>query len=138
MTLKKGICSGRKTLYGYLIYIIFIVYFMDAINYRQHAHMKDMHISVLGGGLAGLSVGYYATENGIPFTVYEAGDRPGGNSVTFSHGDFLFDSGALRFHDKDDEITEEVKGLVGGDLVRIDIPSLIYYNGKYIAFQCRC
>lgn len=96
--------------------------------------MKDIHISILGGGLAGLSVGYYAVKNDVPFTIHEANDQPGGNSVTFRHGDFLFDSGAHRFHDKDDEITEEVKGLVGKDLKRIDIPSLIYHNGKSIDF----
>lgn len=96
--------------------------------------MKDIHISILGGGLAGLSVGYYATKSGIPFTIHEAKDRTGGNSVTFRHGDFLFDSGAHRFHDKDDEITAEVKGLIGKDLERINIPSLIYHNGKSIDF----
>ena len=96
--------------------------------------MKNSHISILGGGLAGLSVGYYANKNGIPFTIYEAGDRVGGNSVTFRHGDFLFDSGAHRFHDKDDEITEEIKTLVGDDLKRINISSRIYHNGKSIDF----
>jgi protoporphyrinogen oxidase len=96
--------------------------------------MKDIHISILGGGLAGLSVGYYAAKNGMPFTIHEASDQIGGNSVTFKHGDFLFDSGAHRFHDKDDEITGEVKDLAGKDLKRINIPSRIYHNGKYIDF----
>ncbi len=96
--------------------------------------MKNTHISILGGGLAGLSVGYYAAKNSMPFTIFEASDQIGGNSVTFRHGDFLFDSGAHRFHDKDDEITKEVKNLAGKDLRRINVPSLIYHNGKFIYF----
>ena len=96
--------------------------------------MKDMHISILGGGMAGLAVGYYAKKNGIPFTIYEAGNRIGGNCVTFRHGDFLFDSGAHRFHDKDNEITEDIKELVGKDLKKVDIPSRIYHKGKFIDF----
>ena len=55
---------------------------------------KPTHITVLGGGPAGLSIGYYAKKKGIPFTIYEASDCIGGNSTTLRHGDFLYDSGA--------------------------------------------
>lgn len=95
---------------------------------------KPTHIAILGGGPAGLSVGYYAHQNQLPFTLYEAGQRIGGNCVTFRHGDFLFDSGAHRFHDKDPEVTNEVKSLLGPDLQRNDTPSQIYHDGKFIDF----
>jgi protoporphyrinogen oxidase len=92
------------------------------------------HISVLGGGPAGLSIAYYAHKNGFPFSLYEASKRIGGNCVTFRHGDFLFDSGAHRFHDKDPEITGEVKLLLGDDLRVNNTPSQIYRRGKFIDF----
>jgi len=96
--------------------------------------MKDRHITILGGGPAGLAAAYYARKQGLPFTIYEASNRIGGNAITVRHGDFLFDSGAHRFHDKDWEITRELRNLMGQDLKRIDVPSKIYYNHKFIDF----
>ena len=72
---------------------------------------KTANITILGGGPAGLAVGYYARKNSLDFTIYEANNHIGGNCITFRHGDFLFDSGAHRLHDKDVEITEEIKSL---------------------------
>lgn len=92
------------------------------------------HISILGGGAGGLSVGYYAKKAGLPFTIYEAADRPGGNCVTLRHGDFLFDSGAHRFHDQDPQVTAELLALLGDDLGQIQVPSHIFHDGKYTDF----
>jgi len=92
------------------------------------------HVTILGGGPAALAIGYYAGKKGVPFTIYEAKDRTGGNSVTLEYGDFLFDSGAHRFHDKDQEITVEIKNLLGSDLKRVTIPSKIYDHGAFVNF----
>jgi protoporphyrinogen oxidase len=91
-------------------------------------------IRILGGGPAGLAVGYFSRQQGLPFTIYEARDRIGGNAVTFAHREFLFDSGAHRFHDQDAEITAQVKQLLGEDLVRVDVPSQIYADSKCLDF----
>jgi protoporphyrinogen oxidase len=93
-----------------------------------------MHITILGGGPAGLAAGYYAKKRELPFTIYEANSFIGGNSITFKHGDFLFDSGAHRFHNKYPDLTEEIRGLLGRDLIKIDVPSQIYSKGKFIDF----
>ncbi|MFC1667484.1 protoporphyrinogen/coproporphyrinogen oxidase [Candidatus Omnitrophota bacterium] len=95
---------------------------------------KSIHITILGGGLAGLGVGYYAKKKGMSFKIYEAGNRTGGNCVTLKKGDFFFDSGAHRLHDKDAAVTKELKKLLGKDLKKINIPSQIYHNGKFIDF----
>ncbi len=95
---------------------------------------KVRHITILGGGPAGLAAGYYAKIHGLKFTVYEALKRIGGNAITLEHGDFLFDSGAHRFHDKDREITREIKNLIGEDFKKIEVPSKIYYGGNLIDF----
>ena len=73
----------------------------------------EQHISILGGGLAGLAVGHFARKHGFTFRIYEAGDEVGGNCRTFCRGDFRFDSGAHRFHDKDAAITNEIRRLLG-------------------------
>lgn len=96
--------------------------------------LKPAHITILGGGPAGLAVGYYAKKHQLPFTVYESSDSIGGNAVTLKHGDFLFDSGAHRFHDKDIEVTREIKELLGEKLVKVSAPSQIYWDGKFIDF----
>ena len=95
---------------------------------------RPAHITVLGGGPAGLAVGYYARKKGIPFTLYEAGDRIGGNCITLEKGGFLFDSGAHRLHDQDPEVTGELQRLLGEDLQEIFVPSHIYHRGKFIDF----
>lgn len=95
---------------------------------------KPVHITILGGGVAGLGVGYYARKNRLPFTIYEASNRIGGNCVTLKYGDFLFDSGAHRFHDKDAEVTKELKILLGEDFKEINVPNQIYHNGNFVDF----
>ena len=90
----------------------------------------DKDISILAGGPAGLSVGYYARKHNLPFTIYEASDRVGGNCITHRQGDFLFDSGAHRLHDKDEEVTREIQQLLGDELHRVSAPSQIFFSGK--------
>ena len=91
-------------------------------------------LSILGGGPGGLATGYYARKRNIPFTIYEQQDHVGGNCITLRHNDFYFDSGAHRFHDKFPEITIDMKELMGDELVRIDVPSEIFYKHKLIDF----
>ena len=92
---------------------------------------------ILGGGPAGLAAGYFARKHGLPFTIVEASGRCGGNCATVQHGDFLFDTGAHRFHDRFPDITRELLGLMGDELVHVDAPSQIYSFGKRIAFPLR-
>ncbi len=89
---------------------------------------------VLGGGPAGLAVGWYARRAGIPCVVFEAGPRVGGNCVTFEVDGFRFDSGAHRFHDKDPQVTADVRALMGEELQLIEVPSYIWSEGALVHF----
>ena len=95
---------------------------------------SESSISIMGGGPAGLAVGFSAKQAGLAFHIYEGQSRVGGNCVTLQHGDFRFDSGAHRLHDKDHQATEDIKGLLGKDLRKIEIPSQIWHKGRFYDF----
>lgn len=91
-------------------------------------------LNILGGGPAGLAAGYYAHKHGLAFRVHEAGAEVGGNCRTLRWGDFLFDTGAHRLHDRDPEVTAEIQRLLGDELLEVHAPSQIYWNGRFIDF----
>ena len=109
--------------------------------------MESTNLHILGGGPAGLTAGYYAKKHGFRnFTIFEAGEHTGGNCRTLKikgadcrfsilqSNDFRFDTGAHRFHDKDPQVTEEVKNLLGDDLLRVAAPSEIFFEGEFYRF----
>jgi protoporphyrinogen oxidase len=107
----------------------------DKKDESKSAEEDSRHpLSILGGGPGGLAVGFYARKRSIPFTIYEEAHWVGGNCITLQHGDFFFDSGAHRFHDKIPEVTEEIKELMGDDLKKVSVPSQIYYRKKFVDF----
>ena len=62
--------------------------------------MKDINkIHIIGGGPAGLGIGYYANKQNIDVSIFEASESIGGNCKTLIDGDFRYDTGAHRFHD---------------------------------------
>ena len=91
-------------------------------------------LTVLGGGPAGLATGLYARRQNLDVQVLEAGDAVGGNARTLELGPFRYDTGAHRFHDKNPEITADVRALLGDDLRRVDAPSQICWRGRRIDF----
>ncbi len=99
--------------------------------------MKKDHLTILGGGPAGLALGYYAKKAGLKFTIYEAKEIVGGNCITLKQGDFYYDSGAHRLHDKDPEITADVQSLLGEELHEVNMPSMIYDEGRFLEFPLK-
>ena len=91
-------------------------------------------LCIIGGGPAGLAVGFHARRSGIPFVLFEAGESVGGNARTLQHGEFSFDTGAHRFHDKDEQVTRDVRALLGDDLLLAEKPSQIIFGTKRIDF----
>ena len=95
---------------------------------------KKPFIEILGAGPAGLSAGYFASNADIPIRIFEGTNEVGGNCRTIHNGKFSYDTGAHRFHDKQEDITSIVKDLLGDDLLKVEAPSQIYTNGKMIDF----
>ena len=97
--------------------------------------MEDVpFLTILGGGPGGLAAGFYARKLGRTFCILEGSDRTGGHCVTEERGAFRFDRGAHRFHDKDAEITAEVRTLLGDDLAHVSVGSAIYDRGRFLTF----
>jgi protoporphyrinogen oxidase len=91
-------------------------------------------LTVLGGGPAGLAAGYFARQRAWSCRILEAADHVGGNCVTRQVGEYRFDLGAHRFHDKDPEITAVVKRLLGDELRRVSAASAICLDGRFLKF----
>ena len=91
-------------------------------------------LDILGAGPAGLGVGFFAKKKRIPVSIYELSNRVGGNSKTITKGDFRYDTGAHRLHDKHPMVTSLIKELLGKDLMKINAPSKIYHKGRLIDF----
>lgn len=96
--------------------------------------MQNKKVTILGGGPAGLALGYYAKQKKYNFTIYEGQNHIGGNCKTFNHKGFLFDSGAHRIHDKSTEVTHLIQELMDDELKQIHSPSQIYKKGQFIDF----
>ncbi len=98
----------------------------------------DDKITVFGGGPAGLAVAYYLTKAGFEVEVLEAAPETGGNCRTIELEGFRFDTGAHRFHNKDPEVTLDVKELLReGGLHDVDVPSRLISGNSYFYFPIR-
>ncbi len=91
-------------------------------------------LTILGGGPAGLGTAFYAHRAGVPFVLLEKSPHLGGLCRTLKHGEHSYDCGAHRFHDRDADITNDVRALMGDELVIVDAPSKIYDRGRFIDF----
>ena len=91
-------------------------------------------LHILGAGPAGLTSAYYAKKSKIPLMLYESSNSVGGNCKTIVDGDYRYDTGAHRFHDKLDYATKEVRDLIGDDLLKVNSPSMIFSKNSMFDF----
>ena len=94
-------------------------------------------ILILGGGPAGLATAWALETLGESYSVLEAAPEPGGNARTLRTGEFLYDTGPHRFHDRDPEATRAVVELLGPDLLEVDAPSRIFWHGRFVDFPLK-
>lgn len=91
-------------------------------------------IVILGGGPAGLAAGFYVRRRGLPFLLLEKENEPGGLCRTFEFQGHRYDSGAHRLHDRDPEVTRELRKLLGDRLHAVDRPSKIRLGKHFLDF----
>jgi len=95
---------------------------------------SDGSLTILGGGPAGLGVAFYAARAGIPVVLFEKSSHFGGICRTFQHGEHRYDCGAHRFHDRDPEVTADVRDLLGDDLRLVEAPNQVWDGGRFLEF----
>ena len=77
---------------------------------------------------------YYANKQNLSFKIFESSQFIGGNCRTIEIDAFKIDTGAHRFHDKIPHVTNEIKNIIGDQLLKVSSPSKIFYNNKLINF----
>ena len=93
-------------------------------------------IAVLGAGITGLVAAYRLKQAGVPFHLFEASEKIGGNMLSEHHGPYLLDKGpnSLRMTDDLYALLEEL-GLTSDILYASEAAKNRYIlrNGKYKA-----
>jgi protoporphyrinogen oxidase len=105
-----------------------------AHEYTSRNAAERCSMAVLGGGPAGLSVGYHLAKLGRASHLFEAEATVGGACRTQEFAGLRFDLGAHRLHNVHSEVTGEVRSLLGDDLAVVDAPSHIVHQGKQLSF----
>ena len=89
---------------------------------------------VLGGGVAGLAVARYLARDGWPVTVVERSAALGGLCGSFrSHG-FTLDHGPHKLYSVVPGILDEIRGLLGDDLIEHKKRNRIRLLGRYLDY----
>ena len=92
---------------------------------------------VLGGGVAGLTIGREIARAGRSVIVVERGATVGGLARTFRRDGYSFDLGGHRFHSNNPDVVGWLKTLMGDDLLRVDRRSRIHLSGRFIDYPLR-
>lgn len=96
------------------------------------AEQQDMII--LGGGIAGLAVGYELARRGYQVTVLEKNTHAGGLARTLVFDGYRFDIGGHRFHSNNEDVVNWLRDLMGADLLQVPRLSHIRMGEKYIRY----
>ena len=96
-------------------------------------------IAVLGAGPAGAGGAYYlAKRDDVEATLFERGNRVGGNAASFQIDGVWCDHGSHRFHPvAEPRIKDEVKRLLGDDLLTRPRHGRILLQGQWIHFPLK-
>ncbi|ASA78492.1 NAD(P)/FAD-dependent oxidoreductase [Thermococcus sp. 5-4] len=94
-----------------------------------------MRIGILGGGLAGLSLGYFLGKKGYDFAILEKNTETGGLLKSVNVEGFTFDVGGSHIiFSKDKEILNFMVSLLGSNVVRNRRNTKILYKGNYVKY----
>lgn len=94
-----------------------------------------MKVGILGGGLTGLSLGYFLKEKGIDFEILEKDSECGGLCKSIQESGFTFDCyGGHVIFSRDEEILNFIFSLLSNNINKCKRNTKILYNGKYVKY----
>lgn len=91
-------------------------------------------IVVLGGGVAGLAAGYYLSQDGHAVTVVERAPGTGGLCASFESHGFTLDLGPHKLYSVVPGILDEIRSIMGPDLIEHKKRNRIRLLGNYLAY----
>ncbi|MDA0265027.1 MAG: FAD-dependent oxidoreductase [Chloroflexi bacterium] len=95
-------------------------------------------VSILGAGPAGLACGWALEELGHrDYSIFEKSSAHGGNARTVEFGEFRYDTGPHRFHERNPEATRRISELMGPELHEVAAPARICWQGRFVDFPLR-
>ena len=94
-----------------------------------------MKTAILGGGLTGLTLGYFLNQEGIDFEIIEKEKECGGLMRTLQEDGFTFDYGGSHiFFSKDKEVLDFMLNLLGDNKIKNRRSTKILYKGHYVKY----
>lgn len=94
-----------------------------------------MKIGILGGGLAGVSLGYFLNQKGYDFTILEKNSETSGLLKSVSIDGFTFDVGGSHIiFSKDKEILNLMVSVLGDNVVKNRRNTKILYKGRFVKY----
>lgn len=98
--------------------------------------MEKKRVIVLGGGLAGLSTGFYLQESEWidSVTILEKENVPGGLCRSVRTGDYVYDVGPHIIFSKDKEILNEILSFLDKNYTSIKRSNEIFYKDRLIQY----
>ena len=94
-------------------------------------------VSIVGAGVAGLTIGYQLARRGYQVTIVERNDVVGGLGRTFHYGDFHFDVGPHRFHTENPRVAGFIREILREDAIEIPRKSGARMFGRFHEWPLR-
>jgi protoporphyrinogen oxidase len=95
-------------------------------------------VIVLGGGIGGLSAGYFLARTGkFDVTVLEKSPVIGGVCGSFHHNGFILDYGAHKIYSVIPGIMDEIRGLMGDRLIKVPKKNRIFLRGHLLDYPLK-
>jgi protoporphyrinogen oxidase len=88
-------------------------------------------VTIVGAGVAGLTIGYQLARQGYRVTVVEKNPIVGGLARTFHYGDFHFDVGPHRFHTENPRVAAFIREILKDEAIEISRRSGARMFGRF-------
>jgi protoporphyrinogen oxidase len=94
-------------------------------------------VTIVGAGVAGLTIGYQLSQRGYAVTVVEKNDVVGGLGKSWHYGDFHFDVGPHRFHTENPRVNAFIREVLQEEAIEIPRKSGVRMFGKFHEWPLR-
>ena len=94
-------------------------------------------VTIVGAGVAGLTIGYQLSRRGYQVTIIERNSVVGGLGRTFHYGDFHFDVGPHRFHTENPRVAAFIREILLEEAIEIPRKSGARMFGRYHEWPLR-